>query len=204
MKVEPREFMNDNQKKGVRPKAQAKRITPGKKILAPVGFAYKQKNDRKVLEIAYVCIKDLDKRKEEGGIFIDNFIISSRMQWKIANLAIGMDYTDAFDDEEHADVQKVLDSNTFIGVFIEKTFNGNPYTDIKYYNRNWNQEKDGDGFPVFSVEEDKLISRGEEDWKNLRKYRASQPEKYGHYEADPLPSGSGVSDEEYEGSELPF
>ena len=203
MRIQPKDFMNDDQKKGVRPMVKPKRITPGKKVLAPVGFAYKRKGDRKILEIAYVCIKDLEKRNQEGGIFIDNFIISAKMQWKIANLAIGLDYTEAFDDEKHEDVQKVLDSNTFIGVFIEKTFNGNPYTDIKYYNRNWSQEKDGDGYPVFSVDEDKLITKGESDWKNLKNYRASQPEKYGHYETDPLPSGSGVPDD-YQGSELPF
>lgn len=204
MRIEPKEYMNEDQKKGVKPKAQNKRISTGKKVLAPVGYAFKRKGDRKILEVAYVCIKDLEKRREEGAVFIDRFIIAANMQWKIANFAIAQNYTQAFDDERHEDIQKLLDYNTFIGVFVEKSFNGNPYIDIKYYNRNYNQEKDEDEFPVFSVEEDKIITKGESDWKSLKVYRASNSEKYGHYESDPLPSIDGVSDDDYQSSELPF
>ena len=83
MRIEPKEYMNEDQKKGVKPKAQNKRISTGKKVLAPVGYAFKRKGDRKILEVAYVCIKDLEKRREEGAVFIDRFIIAANMQWKI-------------------------------------------------------------------------------------------------------------------------
>lgn len=206
MKIEPKKFMNEDQIKNAQKKTVVKkRIGVGKKILAPVAHTYKQRNGRKVLEVAYVCIKDLEKRGEEGAIFVDNFIISANTQWKIANLSIALNYVQPFDDEKYDDVEKVLASNTFMGVFVEKSFNGNPYIDIKYYNRNYSQEKDEENYPVFSIEEDKIITKAENDWKQLRNYRANHPDKkYGQYIDDPLTTNSDDGDDYGHNKELPF
>ena len=207
MRIEPESFMSDDQKKGRKNKiVPTKRISTGKKILAPVAHTYKMRNGKKVLEVAYVCIKDLEKRGEEGAIFVDNFIISANTQWKIANLSIALDYIKPFDDEKYEDVRDVLHSNTFIGVFIEKTFNGNPYIDIKYYNRNYTQEKDDDNYPVFSIEEDKIITKAESGWKQIRSFRSNHMDKkYGDYIDDPLPTTDSDNGDDYGHSkELPF
>ena len=156
-----------------------KKITPGKKILAPVGAAFKIKNGKKVLEVCHVVIKDLEKKGEEGLIFVDQFYYVEKALFKLANFVIALGYTELFNHESMDDIESVLLTGPFEGVFVDNQYNGKTYTNLKFYNST-EIERTEEGEPCFSNKELKIISSGEKSWDNILKYRIDNG-SYGEY-----------------------
>lgn len=156
-----------------------KKISAGQKVLVPVGAAFKIKNDKQILEVCHVCIKDLEKKGEEGAFYIDSFYYTEKALAKLAWFVLGLGYESEFDHESMDDIEQVLLTGPFVGVFADNQYNGKTYTNLKFYNK-FDIERNEDGEPFFSEKQLKIISSGEKSWDNILKYRIDQG-SYGNY-----------------------
>lgn len=178
-KFDPMEYQTENKKVSFDDKP--KKITAGKKILAPVGAKFKIKNGKNVLEIGNVVIKDLEKKGEEGLIYIDQFYLTPNALFMLSNFVVAMGFKKPFDYEDMDDIYKIMLLGPFEAVFVEKSYNGKSFVQIKYYN-NSAIERNEDGEPCFSDAEMKIINAGENAWDKLLKYRMEDEEqRYGQY-----------------------
>ncbi len=174
---DPNKFKTE--KKEVSYDDRPKKITAGKKILAPVGAAFKIKNGKKVLEVCHVVLKDLEKKGEEGLIFVDTFYYVEKALFKLANFVIALGYSELFNHESMDDIESVLLTGPFEGVFVDNQYNGKTYTNLKFYNST-EIERTEDNEPCFSNTDLKIISNGEKSWDNILKYRIENG-SYGEY-----------------------
>lgn len=179
---DPNKYSTETEKKQVSYADKPKKITAGKKILAPVGAAFKVKNNKKVLEVCHVCIKDLEKKGEEGVIYVDEFYYVEKAFFKLANFVLALGFRDLFDHENMDDIEKVLLTGPFQGVFTNNTYKKKVYTNLTYYNP-VEIERAEDGEPCFNEKELEIIRNGERSWDNILKYRM-EAGTYGDYEAD--------------------
>ncbi len=88
---------------------QYKELTAGKKILSPVGAVYrKTMSGKRFCEITFVCMYDLDKKGEEGATHNEKYYLQESTNWRWAQLANALQYTEIFDNEVGTDVMKML------------------------------------------------------------------------------------------------
>ena len=114
-KFDPMEYQNENASKSY--EDRPKKITAGKKVCVPVGAKFKIKNGKNVLEIGYVIIKDLEKKGEEGLMFIDQFYLTPNALFMLSNFVVAMGYRKPFDYEDMDDIYKIMLLGPFEGVF---------------------------------------------------------------------------------------
>tara|TARA_R100000329_G_C7605351_1_gene214760 strand:+ start:180 stop:767 length:588 start_codon:yes stop_codon:yes gene_type:complete len=178
-KFDPMEYQNEKSPKSY--EDRPKKITAGKKVCVPVGAKFKIKNGKNVLEIGYVIIKDLEKKGEEGLMFIDQFYLTPNALFMLSNFVVAMGYRKPFDYEDMDDIYKIMLLGPFEGVFEDNYYNGKTYPKIKYYNTT-PIERAEDNEPCFSDKELKIINAGESSWDKLLKYRMDDAEqRYGTY-----------------------
>lgn len=205
--IDPKQHMSAAQKQRIKnPPKPLVKLSPGRRVMQPVGFAYKEVRGNKILEVCSVCIYDIDKKGEEGCLFIDSFNLIEAAQWRIINWVIAQQYTDTFDPEKASDIQKIIDKGSFQAVFTREKYNEKEYMKIKFHNISY-QSRDKDGDPIYTKEEDALISRAEDQWKIWVLKRANDDfRKYGNYDPKTLPLLSTGKDNESDGfgEELPF
>ena len=170
-----------------------KYITAGKKILVGVGVAQKIKNGKKVLEVGYVCTKDLENKGEEGCIYFDNFYLTPNALFKLSNWVVALGHTKPFDYESRADIEEIMLSGPFEGVFEDREYNGNKYTNLKWYNEA-HCERTESGEPVFSAKEDEIISNAERGFEKILEFRRDNP-KFGQYVTS-FPAEASEKDED--------
>ena len=190
---DPKKFATTSEKKEVT-YDKPKKITAGKKVLVPVGAAFKIKNDKQILEVCHVCISDLEKKGEEGSFYIDTFYYVEKALFKLANFVMSLGYNEPFDHESMDDIEKVILTGPFQGVFVDNTYNGKTYCNLKFYN-GFDIERTEEGEPCFSKKEMEIISNGERSWDNILKYRIDDG-SYGRYVGN-----FNVADEE---DDMPF
>ena len=99
----------------------------------------------------------------------------------LSNFVVAMGFKKPFDYEDMDDIYKIMLLGPFEAVFVEKSYNGKSFVQIKYYN-NSAIERNEDGEPCFSDAEMKIINAGENAWDKLLKYRMEDEEqRYGQY-----------------------
>ena len=161
-KFDPKKYQSDKPKASF--EDRPKKITEGKKVLAGVGAAFKIRNGKNILEIGYVVIKDNEKRGEEGLIYVDQLYLTENALFRLSNLVIAIGWNEPFDYASLDDITQVMLTGPFEGVFKSRSYNGNDYINLQFYNSvNWERDKDDE--PIYSDKEDSLISNAEESWK---------------------------------------
>jgi hypothetical protein len=199
-KFDPKKYQTDKPKASF--EDRPKKISEGKKILAGVGAAFKKRNGKKILEIGYVVIKDLESRGEEGLIYVDQLYLTESALFRLSNLVIAIGWDEPFDYESLDDITQVMLTGPFEGVFKSKSYNGKDYINLQFYNSvNWDRDKDDE--PIYSDKEDSIIERAEEGWKKILQYRMDEPDKYGTYLSGNA-SQDKKSGDDYEEDEIPF
>ncbi len=157
-----------------------KKITEGKKILCPIGAAFKVRNNKKILEIASVVIKDLESRGEEGLIYVDQLYLTENALFRLSNLVIAIGWDSPFDYESLDDITQIMLTGPFEGVFKSREYNGKEYINLQFYNSvNWDRDKEDE--PIYSDKEDSMIANAEDSWKKILQYRMDDPDKFGRY-----------------------
>lgn len=103
-------------------------VTPGNKLLAPVGASFRYTmGGKRYCEIRFVVTKNLEKdgADETGGIIEDKFFLAENNNWVWAKLAACLMFTDSFDNEDPQDVQNMLfrDGCRIKAKIVENTYN---------------------------------------------------------------------------------
>jgi hypothetical protein len=164
--------------------------------------SFEKRNGKKILEIGYVVIKDLESRGEEGLIYVDQLYLTESALFRLSNLVIAIGWDEPFDYESLDDITQVMLTGPFEGVFKSKSYNGKDYINLQFYNSvNWDRDKDDE--PIYSDKEDSIIERAEEGWKKILQYRMDEPDKYGTYLSGNA-SQDKKSGDDYEEDEIPF
>lgn len=106
-------------------------LTPGKKLLAPIGVVYRDIETRKglkrIMELYYCCIQDYEKNDEEGAIHKETFWLTEAAKWKVGNFANSMRVNYEFNCEDRSDMEKIF-ANSVAHVAIVKSEEKNGYT----------------------------------------------------------------------------
>ena len=191
------EFQKDKPEKK---EFEKRSISEGKKIFVPVGAAYKMRNGKKILEIASVIINDLEKNGEEGLIYVDQLYLTPNALFRLSNFVIAIGWDQPFDYDSIDDITKVMLTGPFEGVMKSREYNGNSYINLTFYN-SANCKRDKDGEPIFTQQEDKYITAGEQGWEKILKFRQENSDKYGDY-LNSSSSGDNNSGDDYD--EIPF
>lgn len=181
------------------------KLTAGRKEMVPVGAAYKMKNDKKVLEIGFVCLEDLEKTSEEGAIFFEQFYLTEKALWRLSNWVMAMNYTGAFDPHSLEHIKKIMLQGCFVAVFEDREYTNNngdlvKFLSLKWFNRTRKNRNQEDGVVDFSDEQIDFISKAEKSYASLVKYKI---ENYGDkYITSSSVENKGEDYDEYE--EIPF
>ena len=174
--LDPMQYQKDLPKED-----KPKKITEGKKIMVPIGAKFKIKNQKHVLEIGHVVIKDLESKGEEGLIHISNYYLTPNALFMLSNFVVAMGYRKPFDYENLDDIYQIMLLGPFEAVFQNNSWNGKTFAKIKYYNRH-EMERSENGEPCFSSREMKIIQAAENSWDKLLSYRINDEEqRYGKY-----------------------
>ena len=113
-KFNPLEYQKDAPEKK---EFEKRSISEGKKILVPVGAAYKMRNGKKVLEIASVITNDLEKNGEEGLIYVDQLYLTPNALFRLSNFVIAIGWEKPFDYDSIDDITRGMLTGPFAGVF---------------------------------------------------------------------------------------
>ena len=185
-------------KSGSSANVEKKRITAGKKFMVPVGAAYKMKNDKRILEMALVCVEDYNDTKEEGAIHFENFYLTERALFRISNWALAMGWESAFDPDKLESIQDIMLHGGFVGIFDNREYNGKSYLDLKWFNIADDKTRAKNGSIEFNDEEMEIIKQAEQAYPKIIKYKK---ENFGD---EYLSVGLANDSDEQDYEELPF
>ena len=94
-----------------------KKLSNGRKLLAPIGVTYRIINQKTVMEAYLICLEDYEDNNEESVIHIETFWLTEKALWRVANMAVSLGWTQAFDCENKAQMEKIfLKGEAFVGV----------------------------------------------------------------------------------------
>ena len=150
-------------------------ITPGIKLLAPVGASYRfTMGGKKYCEIRFVCIKTLDKdgADETGATIEEKFFLEESNNWVWAKLAACLQFNDVFDNENGGDVEKLLfrDGCRIKAKITTREYNGKTSLVIK----NMGQVLKDGKVPPYSETEHTIIGKAKDGYASILKWRSEQ------------------------------
>ena len=192
---------------------ERKYITPGRKIMVPIGLAFKQYTNRngeetELVEVTSVCIADLEKQGEEGCIFSDTFYKTENALWRIANWAVAMGHKEAFDIDVDSDVQRIMLRGAFSAMFKEDHYTnkmGEEKVGIKlqYYDPA-KGKRDANGHSVLTDAQKKIVQQAEENFHKILEWRIDNRGDRYRFPTESAATGSAETAKDNSYDEIPF
>jgi hypothetical protein len=184
-------------------------VTPGTKLLAPIGASYRYTaGGKKFCEIEYVILKNLntDGQNETGCSITDKLFVADNCNWLWAKLAACLSFNDSFDNEDPQDVQNMLfrDGCRIKAVLENETYNEKTNLRIKNMGK---VLKDGK-VPPYTETELQLIQKRKDAFSSLLKWRSENGWKQDllpmNTPNDPLAGGDTDFDDDDDWDTVPF
>ena len=143
-------------------------VGPGRKVLLPIGKVYDEVNGKQVVKIRSVCLIDLDKNGDEGAVLTDTFWLSDAALWRIANFALAVGYTEAFDPEVSEEMDAVLATGPFQATISITQRGAKSYPNAADYRRTSEIEVDEtNGDLLLTERQQSWVLAAEQSWEGL-------------------------------------
>lgn len=169
-KINPSDHQSsNNDRRSIEP------MKAGKKILAPASASFRYTmNQERYCEIFYVCLHDLDNKEngDVGKTISQRYLLRESHNWRWAELAAVLMYSDVFDNEDPKDVQALLlkNGNRIKVDLVDDEYNGKKRLQMRNLSK---VLKDGK-VPEYTDSEVKHVSEAESNYAKVNEYRIEQ------------------------------
>ena len=165
-------------------KPRAEKITEGSKVCSVLGHYFQTINSNKYLCVGYVVIDQLDTNPEEsevGCIHIEKMLIRDTVAWKHSKWAGALGFVGGYDNENHADIQRVILGCDAVRVTFknyEYEYNGEERSRLEIGDMRPIKDELNivDGVVQLSEFHHKVVTSAEEGFGKIVKYRKDSGE----------------------------
>jgi hypothetical protein len=87
------------------------KLHAGEKLMAPVGHfrGNSSKKGTPFLAVMWMCLADHEEESQDvGATFVDYFYLVDSIMWKVANMALAMNWDEMFDPDDDEDIEQIF------------------------------------------------------------------------------------------------